>query len=151
MSQTSKAKRGILGVIDSKVVALWVYVTERHRSQPYNLVTRRGAADRVIPRLGLLLVSVSVSLVRPSPSLVYFCLVTVREVIIKPGILTCGLVFSGGAIFMSSVLNNGMGSGSALDPVILRVAVVATIFATLVSATTILMHLKNYRRPMLQR
>ncbi|KAH9991944.1 organic solute transporter Ostalpha-domain-containing protein [Russula compacta] len=52
---------------------------------------------------------------------------------------------------MSSVLNHGMGSGSALDPVILRVAVVATIFATLVSATTILMHLKNYRRPMLQR
>ena len=55
------------------------------------------------------------------------------------------------AIFMSSAFNNGTGSGSALDPAILRVAVVATFVATLVSSTSIFMHLKNYRKPMLQR
>lgn len=54
-------------------------------------------------------------------------------------------------IFMSSTFNDGTGSGSALDPSILRVAVVATIVATVVSSTSIFMHLKNYRKPMLQR
>ncbi len=52
---------------------------------------------------------------------------------------------------MSSAFNNGTGSGSALDPTILRVAAAATIVATLVSATSIFMHLKNYRKPILQR
>jgi hypothetical protein len=52
---------------------------------------------------------------------------------------------------MSSAFNNGTGSGSALDPAILRVAVVATFVATLVSSTSIFLHLKNYRKPMLQR
>lgn len=52
---------------------------------------------------------------------------------------------------MSSAFHNGTGSGSALDPAILRVAVVATLVATLVSATSIFMHLKNYRKPRLQR
>lgn len=52
---------------------------------------------------------------------------------------------------MSSALHNGTGSGSALDPAILRVAVVATLVATLVSAASIFMHLKNYRKPKLQR
>jgi hypothetical protein len=52
---------------------------------------------------------------------------------------------------MSSTFNNGMGSGSALDPALLRVVVVATIVATLVTATSIFMHLKNYRKPLLQR
>jgi hypothetical protein len=47
--------------------------------------------------------------------------------------------------------NNGTGSGSALDPAILRVAAVATVTATIVSAGSIFMHLKNYRKPMLQR
>jgi hypothetical protein len=52
---------------------------------------------------------------------------------------------------MYSAFNNGTGSGSALDPAILCVAVVATIVATVVSATSISLHLKNYRKPMLQR
>ncbi|KAH9956149.1 organic solute transporter Ostalpha-domain-containing protein [Russula dissimulans] len=52
---------------------------------------------------------------------------------------------------MSPAFDNGRGSGSALDPAILSIAVVATIIATLVSATSITMHLKNYRKPMLQR
>ncbi|KAI9456749.1 organic solute transporter Ostalpha-domain-containing protein [Russula earlei] len=52
---------------------------------------------------------------------------------------------------MSSVVDNRRGSGSALDPAILRITVVATIVATLVSAASISMHLKNYRKPMLQR
>jgi len=46
---------------------------------------------------------------------------------------------------------NGRGSGSALHPAILWVAGVSTAVATIVSATSIFMHLKNYRKPMLQR
>jgi hypothetical protein len=45
----------------------------------------------------------------------------------------------------------GSGSGSALHPAVLSVAVFATAVSTFVSATSIFMHLKNYRRPMLQR
>jgi hypothetical protein len=47
--------------------------------------------------------------------------------------------------------NIGSGSGSALHPAVLSVAVFATAVSTFVSATSIFMHLKNYRRPMLQR
>ncbi|KAI0266441.1 organic solute transporter Ostalpha-domain-containing protein [Gloeopeniophorella convolvens] len=46
---------------------------------------------------------------------------------------------------------NGSGSGSALSPALLWVAGFATVVATLVSAMSILMHLRNYRKPMLQR
>ncbi|KAH9029395.1 organic solute transporter Ostalpha-domain-containing protein [Lactarius hengduanensis] len=51
----------------------------------------------------------------------------------------------------SAFESNGRGSGSALHPAILRVAAISTAIATLVSAISILMHLKNYRKPMLQR
>ncbi|KAA1477820.1 DUF300-domain-containing protein [Dentipellis sp. KUC8613] len=43
------------------------------------------------------------------------------------------------------------GAGSALHPAILIVAGIATLVATLVSAMSIYLHLKNYRKPMLQR
>jgi hypothetical protein len=46
---------------------------------------------------------------------------------------------------------NGRGSGSALHPAILLVAATSTAVATVVSATSIFMHLKNYRKPTLQR
>lgn len=46
---------------------------------------------------------------------------------------------------------NGRGSGSALHPAILWVAATSTAVATVVSATSIFMHLKNYRKPTLQR
>jgi hypothetical protein len=45
----------------------------------------------------------------------------------------------------------GSGSGSALNPAILIVAGSATVVATVVSAMSISLHLKNYRKPMLQR
>ncbi|KAI0246683.1 organic solute transporter Ostalpha-domain-containing protein [Lactifluus subvellereus] len=48
-------------------------------------------------------------------------------------------------------LNIGNGSGSALHPVILSIAVFATAISTFVSAASILVHIKNYRKPMLQR
>lgn len=47
--------------------------------------------------------------------------------------------------------NAGTGSGSSLDPVILLCAGVATLVATAVTATSIWLHLKNYRKPVLQR
>jgi hypothetical protein len=47
--------------------------------------------------------------------------------------------------------NIGSGSGSALHPAVLSVAVFATAISSFVSATSIFMHLKNYRKPMLQR
>jgi len=65
--------------------------------------------------------------------------------------LNSGISTLRSAVFMSSAFDNGTGSGSALDPTILRVAAAATIVATLVSATSIFMHLKNYRKPILQR
>jgi hypothetical protein len=76
---------------------------------------------------------------------VYFCLVTAHEISKDPFVIVRK------SHFMSSASHNGTGSGSALDPAILRVAVVATLVATLVSATSIFMHLKNYRKPKLQR
>ncbi|KAH9061212.1 organic solute transporter Ostalpha-domain-containing protein [Lactarius vividus] len=51
----------------------------------------------------------------------------------------------------SAFESNGRGSGSALHPAILWVAAISTAVATLVSALSISMHLKNYRKPMLQR
>ncbi|KAH9161508.1 hypothetical protein EDB89DRAFT_2030305 [Lactarius sanguifluus] len=51
----------------------------------------------------------------------------------------------------SAFESNGRGSGSALHPAILWVAAVSTAVATLVSGISISMHLKNYRKPMLQR
>ncbi|KAI0055706.1 DUF300-domain-containing protein [Artomyces pyxidatus] len=45
----------------------------------------------------------------------------------------------------------GRGSGSALNPAILIVAGTATVVATFISAMSIYLHLKNYRKPMLQR
>ncbi|KAI9438487.1 DUF300 domain-containing protein [Lactarius indigo] len=51
----------------------------------------------------------------------------------------------------SAFESNGRGSGSALHPAILWVAATSTAVATLVSAISISMHLKNYRKPMLQR
>ena len=48
-------------------------------------------------------------------------------------------------------VDSGRGSGSALNPAILVVAGFATIVATFVSAMSIFLHLKNYRKPLLQR
>ncbi|KLO15196.1 DUF300-domain-containing protein [Schizopora paradoxa] len=45
----------------------------------------------------------------------------------------------------------GSGSGSALPFAVLLIAGICTVFATFVSAMSILLHLKNYRKPMLQR
>ena len=45
----------------------------------------------------------------------------------------------------------GSGSGSSLPLPILLTAGLCTIVATFVSAMSILMHLKNYRKPHLQR
>ncbi|THH09689.1 hypothetical protein EW146_g8614 [Bondarzewia mesenterica] len=45
----------------------------------------------------------------------------------------------------------GRGSGSALSPTLLIVSGLATLIATLVSAMSIFLHLKNYRKPILQR
>ena len=74
------------------------------------------------------------------------------DIIVETGSLHRGIsLFSGSSVFMSSPFNNGTGSGSALDPAILRVAAASTTVATLVSAISIFMHLKNYRKPLLQR
>ncbi|KAI0037118.1 organic solute transporter Ostalpha-domain-containing protein [Vararia minispora EC-137] len=43
------------------------------------------------------------------------------------------------------------GSGSSLNPVILALAGSATVVATLLSALSVYLHLKNYRKPFLQR
>ncbi|RDX49431.1 DUF300-domain-containing protein [Lentinus brumalis] len=52
---------------------------------------------------------------------------------------------------LSPKLGHGPGSGSALPFPILLVAGLCTAIATLVSAMSIIMHLKNYRKPHLQR
>jgi hypothetical protein len=46
---------------------------------------------------------------------------------------------------------HGPGSGSALGPAILISAGLATLVATGVSAVSIFLHIKNYRKPVLQR
>lgn len=46
---------------------------------------------------------------------------------------------------------HGSGSGSALNPIILITAGVAALVATLLASFSILLQLKNYRRPILQR
>ncbi|EIN05458.1 DUF300-domain-containing protein [Punctularia strigosozonata HHB-11173 SS5] len=46
---------------------------------------------------------------------------------------------------------HGPGSGSALNPAILTLAGIATLVATVVSAISIFLHIKNYRKPILQR
>ncbi|KDQ51865.1 hypothetical protein JAAARDRAFT_40688 [Jaapia argillacea MUCL 33604] len=45
----------------------------------------------------------------------------------------------------------GSGSGSSLNPILLLATGLATVFATIVSATSIFLHLKNYRKAILQR
>jgi len=45
----------------------------------------------------------------------------------------------------------GSGSGSALNTVLLVFTGVSTLIATVVSAMSIYLHLKNYRKPYLQR
>ena len=45
----------------------------------------------------------------------------------------------------------GSGAGSALNPVLLSCAGVATLAATLISFGSIYLHLKNYRKNVLQR
>ena len=45
----------------------------------------------------------------------------------------------------------GSGAGSALNPVLLSCAGVATLVATLISLGSIYLHLKNYRKNVLQR
>jgi hypothetical protein len=47
--------------------------------------------------------------------------------------------------------DHGPGAGSALNPVLLTFAGVSTLVATAVSAMSIYLHLKNYRKPHLQR
>lgn len=46
---------------------------------------------------------------------------------------------------------HGPGSGSSLPPLLLALAGVSTAFAVVVSAISVFMHLKNYRKPVLQR
>lgn len=58
---------------------------------------------------------------------------------------------SSGLIATGILPNMGHGSGSALPLPILLVAGVCTAVATIVSAVSITMHLKNYRKPHLQR
>lgn len=47
--------------------------------------------------------------------------------------------------------DHGPGAGSALNPILLAFAGVSTFVATVVSAMSIYLHLKNYRKPYLQR
>lgn len=47
--------------------------------------------------------------------------------------------------------DHGSGAGSALNPILLTFAGVSTLVATAVSAMSIYLHLKNYRKPYLQR
>jgi hypothetical protein len=47
--------------------------------------------------------------------------------------------------------DHGPGAGSALNPILLAFAGVSTLVATVVSAMSIYLHLKNYRKPYLQR
>ncbi|ETW75519.1 hypothetical protein HETIRDRAFT_330725 [Heterobasidion irregulare TC 32-1] len=55
------------------------------------------------------------------------------------------------ASFKAKAADVGGGSGSALSPTLLIVSGLATVVATLVSAISIYLHLKNYRKPILQR
>jgi hypothetical protein len=54
-------------------------------------------------------------------------------------------------MFMTVKDDHGSGAGSALNPVLLAFAGVSTLIATVVSAMSIYLHLKNYRKPHLQR
>ena len=47
--------------------------------------------------------------------------------------------------------DHGSGAGSALNPILLTFAGISTLIATAVSAMSIYLHLKNYRKPHLQR
>ena len=47
--------------------------------------------------------------------------------------------------------DHGPGAGSALNPILLTFAGISTLVATVVSAMSIYLHLKNYRKPHLQR
>ena len=54
-------------------------------------------------------------------------------------------------MFVTVKDNHGPGAGSALNPILLAFAGLSTLIATVVSATSIYLHLKNYRKPQLQR
>ena len=54
-------------------------------------------------------------------------------------------------MFMTTKDNHGPGAGSALNPILLTFAGLSTLVATVVSAMSIYLHLKNYRKPLLQR
>ena len=47
--------------------------------------------------------------------------------------------------------DHGPGAGSALNPILLTFAGLSTLVATVASAMSIFLHLKNYRKPHLQR
>ena len=47
--------------------------------------------------------------------------------------------------------DHGPGAGSALNPILLTFAGLSTLVATVASAMSIFLHLKNYRKPQLQR
>lgn len=46
---------------------------------------------------------------------------------------------------------HGSGSGSSLPTILLTFAAACTLVAVVVSAMSVFMHLKNYRKPVLQR
>lgn len=54
-------------------------------------------------------------------------------------------------MFMTIKDDHGSGAGSALNPILLTFAGLSTLVATAVSAMSIYLHLKNYRKPHLQR
>ena len=47
--------------------------------------------------------------------------------------------------------DNGRGSGSALNPIILTSAGLSALLATALASMSIVLQLKNYRKPVLQR
>ena len=47
--------------------------------------------------------------------------------------------------------DNGRGSGSALNPIILTSAGLSAVLATALASMSIVLQLKNYRKPVLQR